>query len=47
MYSITDAGRSYLDFWAKSLEQYQQTMETFFQLYTGRPLRPEEKKDEK
>src|SRR3712207_8951967 len=24
MYSITDAGRAYLDFWAKSLEQYQQ-----------------------
>jgi PadR family transcriptional regulator PadR len=46
MYSITDAGRAYLDFWAKSLEQYQQTMETFFRLYMGRPLRPEEKKDE-
>jgi PadR family transcriptional regulator, regulatory protein PadR len=46
MYSITDAGRAYLDFWAKSLEQYQQTMETFFQLYTGRPLQSEEKKDE-
>jgi PadR family transcriptional regulator, regulatory protein PadR len=45
MYSITDAGRAYLDFWAKSLEQYQQTMETFFRLYTGRPLRPEGKKD--
>jgi PadR family transcriptional regulator len=46
MYSITDAGRAYLDFWAKSLEQYQHTMEAFFRLYTGRPLRPEEKKDE-
>jgi PadR family transcriptional regulator PadR len=46
MYSITDAGLAYLDFWAKSLEQYQQTMETFFRLYMGRPLRPEEKKDE-
>jgi PadR family transcriptional regulator PadR len=45
MYTITDAGRSYLDFWAKSLEQYQQTMETFFRMYTGRPLKPEEKKD--
>jgi PadR family transcriptional regulator PadR len=39
MYTITDAGRSYLDFWAKSLEQYQQTMDNFFRLYTGRPLR--------
>ncbi len=46
MYSITDAGRAYLDFWAKSLEQYQKTMDTFFRMYTGRPLRPEEKKDE-
>src|ERR687890_2292670 len=38
MYTITDTGRSYLDFWAKSLEQYQQTMDNFFRLYTGRPL---------
>jgi PadR family transcriptional regulator, regulatory protein PadR len=44
MYSITDAGRAYLDFWARSLEQYQKTMETFFRLYTGRPLPPEGKK---
>jgi PadR family transcriptional regulator PadR len=42
MYTITDAGRSYLDFWAKSLEQYQQTMDNFFRLYTGRPLQDEE-----
>jgi PadR family transcriptional regulator, regulatory protein PadR len=42
MYTITDAGRSYLDFWAKSLEQYQQTMDNFFRLYTGRPLQKEE-----
>ena len=42
MYSITDAGKSYLDFWAKSLEQYQQTMEAFFRLYTGTPLRKED-----
>lgn len=47
MYSITDAGKAYLDFWARSLEQYQQTMDTFFRLYTGTPLRPQEKKDEK
>ncbi len=44
MYSITDNGRSYLDFWAKSLEQYQRTMDTFFRMYTGQPPRPE--KDE-
>ncbi len=46
MYSITDAGRAYLDFWAKSLEQYQNTMDNFFRLYTGRPLRSEEKDEE-
>jgi len=47
MYSITDAGRAYLDFWAKSLEQYQKTMENFFRLYTGRPpIAEEERKGE-
>ena len=38
MYSITDTGVDYLDFWAKSLEQYQRTMDSFFRLYTGRPM---------
>ena len=46
MYSITDAGRSYLDFWVKSMEQYQRTMDNFFRLYTGRPLRQEKKEKE-
>src|SRR5215211_541905 len=46
MYSITEAGEAYLDFWAESLEQYQNTMDTFFRLYTGRPLRPKEKDEE-
>ena len=46
MYSITDAGEAYLDFWAKALEQYQRNMETFFRLYTGQPPRSEEKKEE-
>jgi poly-beta-hydroxybutyrate-responsive repressor len=46
MYSITDSGKTYLDFWADSLEQYQKTMDSFFRMYTGRPLRPEEKKRE-
>jgi PadR family transcriptional regulator PadR len=46
MYSITDAGRTYLDFWAQSLEQYQRTMDNFFRLYTGRPLRQEKKEKE-
>lgn len=42
MYSITDNGKTYLDFWAKSLEQYQRTMDTFFRMYTGQPMRSEE-----
>ncbi len=42
MYTITDAGEAYLDFWAKALEQYQRNMDTFFKLYTGQSLRPEE-----
>jgi PadR family transcriptional regulator, regulatory protein PadR len=35
VYTITDAGEVYLDFWAKSLEQYRRTMDAFFSLYTG------------
>ena len=34
VYSITDAGEAYLDFWARSLEQYQRNMDTFLRLYT-------------
>jgi poly-beta-hydroxybutyrate-responsive repressor len=37
VYSITDAGEAYLDFWAQSLEQYQRNVELFFRLYTGTP----------
>jgi poly-beta-hydroxybutyrate-responsive repressor len=37
MYSITEAGETYLKYWADSLNQYQKLMETFFRLYTGRP----------
>ena len=46
MYSITDVGEAYLDFWAKSLEQYQRSIDAFFRLYTGKPQRTNEKKDE-
>jgi len=45
MYSITDAGRAYLDFWAKSLEQYQRTMDDFFKLYTGKLRHTDENED--
>jgi poly-beta-hydroxybutyrate-responsive repressor len=35
VYSITDVGEAYLDFWADALEQYQRNVDTFFRLYTG------------
>ena len=46
MYSITDAGEAYLNYWAESLDQYRRMMDTFFRLYTGQPS-PREKKDQK
>ena len=45
VYSITDAGEAYLNYWAQSLNQYQRMMDTFFRLYTGQPT-PREKKDQ-
>lgn len=45
MYSITDAGKAYLDFWAEALEQYRSSMDTFFRLYTRHPSRTEKKKE--
>ena len=42
IYSITDAGESYLHYRAQSLDQYQRMMDTFFRLYTGQ-LTPREK----
>lgn len=46
MYTITDSGKTYLDFWAKSLEQYQRTMDTFFRMYTGQPPGSRDKEEE-
>jgi PadR family transcriptional regulator PadR len=46
VYSITGAGEAYLDFWAEALEQYQRNMDAFFQLYTGRPARRNQQKDD-
>ncbi len=47
VYSITDAGEAYLDFWADALEQYQRIMDTFFRLYTGgRPPRLDRQKED-
>ena len=42
VYSITDAGEAYLNYWAQSLNQYQRMMDTFFHIYTGQPT-PREK----
>jgi PadR family transcriptional regulator PadR len=43
VYSITDAGETYLKYWADSLDHYQKMMNTFFQMYTGQSSR---KKDD-
>ena len=46
VYSITDAGEAYLQFWAKALEQYRRNMDAFLRLYTGgAPRRAEEKEE--
>ena len=47
MYTITDAGEAYLDFWAEALEQYRRNMDAFFSLYTGRPMMKEKNDKEK
>ncbi len=39
VYSITDAGEAYLNYWAQSLDQYQRMMDTFFRIYTGQTSR--------
>lgn len=43
IYCITEAGENYLKFWAESLEQYQQMMNTFFRLYTNLPSKTDKK----
>jgi|SRR5579863_2459377 len=46
VYSITDAGEAYLNFWAQSLDHYQKMMESFFRLYTGQPSPGKHQKQE-
>jgi PadR family transcriptional regulator PadR len=46
VYSITDAGEAYLDFWVKSLEQYQRNVDALFGLYAGKRRQASGKKDE-
>ncbi len=45
MYSITEAGKAYLDLWAEALEQYRSTIDTFFRLYTGTLQQTNEEED--
>ena len=45
MYSITEAGRAYLDLWAEALEQYRRTIDTFFRLYTSMLQQTNEEED--
>jgi len=47
MYTITEAGEAYLDFWAEALEQYRRNMDAFFSLYTGRSMMNEKNDKEK
>jgi PadR family transcriptional regulator PadR len=46
VYSITDAGEAYLQFWVDALEQYRRNMDAFFSLYTGTPARRNRQKDD-
>jgi PadR family transcriptional regulator, regulatory protein PadR len=46
MYTITGSGNAHLDFWAKSLEQYQRNMDAFFRLYGGKPQHADENEDD-
>ena len=45
MYSITDAGEAYLEFWAKSLEKCRQKMDALLRLYTGGQARADQGED--
>ena len=45
VYSITDAGEAYLNYWAESLNQYQRMMDTFFRIYTGQPAPGKKRSD--
>ena len=46
MYTITGSGNAHLDFWAKSLEQYQRNMDAFFRLYASKPQHADENEDD-
>ena len=35
-YSITESGKAYLEFWANSLARYQEEIDLFLKIYSGR-----------
>lgn len=41
LYSLTDAGRSYLNIWAAALRSYQLMLDQFFSLYPPLPRTPD------
>ena len=45
-YSHLGPGGTYLDFWTRSLEQYQQMRKALLPPYTGRPQQPEQEEKE-
>ncbi len=45
-YSHLGPGGTYLDFWTRSLEQYQQMRKALLSPYTGRPRQPEQEEKE-
>ncbi len=45
-YSHLGPGGTYLDFWTRSLEQYQQMRKALLPPYTGRPRQPEQEEKE-
>lgn len=40
IYSLTDAGKDYLDLWSNSLEQYQMMLDSFFNMYSAFMMPP-------
>lgn len=47
IYSLTEAGKQYLDLWANSLEQYQSMLDNFFNIYSNMFMAPFSRGEEK
>lgn len=46
MYTITDAGLAYLDFWAECLDNYRRTTDAFLRAYASSAKRPADNEEE-